>query len=76
MVDIPPFDYEDLLTSDKYYQRSILFELICEQSGVKKSFTENWKDVYDNLKDNEYFGVKLSRGREVQGGCCANDHSA
>lgn len=66
MVHIPAFTYEDYLASDKNYRSSIYFELseYIDPYGVKKSFAETWKDIYENLKDNEYFGVKLKRGRK------------
>jgi hypothetical protein len=70
MVDIPAFEYEEYLSSDANYRSSIYFELseYVDVYGVKQRFAETWKDIYVNLKDNEYFGVKLKRGRKFMEG--------
>jgi hypothetical protein len=70
MVDIPAFEYEEYLSSDANYRSSIYFELseYVDVYGVKQRFAETWKDIYVNLRDHEYFGVKLKRGRKFMEG--------
>ena len=64
MKNIPAFQYEDYLVSDKNYRSALYFELseYVDRTGRRIKFAETWKDVERQLTDDEGFGVKLKRG--------------
>lgn len=67
MVNIPAFKVEDYMTAAKNFISAIHFELSEYHSftGTKNKITKEWKDVAEELKQNEHFGVELRKARGV-----------
>lgn len=67
MENIPAFYEEDYMTSKKNFLSAITFELIQLEyfDGRKDKVTKEWKDVDQELKVWDRFGVQLRRGKDV-----------
>jgi hypothetical protein len=64
MKDIPAFITEDDMTAPKNFLSAINFELVDYTSpygGGKKKFTQEWKDVDYQLRNDANFGSQLKR---------------
>ena len=64
MNDIPAFIIEDHMTSQKNFLSAINFELyeyIDQSSGATHQLTKEWKDVDNELKNYQYFGLQLKK---------------
>lgn len=67
MTDIPAFLEEDFMTASHNYISSINFELseIKYFDGRVDKITAEWKDVEDELRREQRFGVQLKRGKDL-----------
>jgi hypothetical protein len=63
--NVPAFIEEEHMLSSKNYISSIHFELseYHSFSGTKEKITKEWKDVAEELKQNEYFGGELRKAK-------------
>lgn len=63
MKDIPALIEEDYMTAASNFRSAIKFELsdYIMPTGVKKSFTKEWKDVDRELMDDKSFGGQLKK---------------
>jgi len=64
MADIPAFAEEDYMTSSKNFLAAIYFELedfTSPYTGLKTRVTKDWKDIDQQLKINDDFGVQLKK---------------
>ncbi len=64
MTDIPAFETEEYMTAPKNYMSAINFELsefVNLRTGEHKKITKDWKDVDNDLKNQEYFGSQIKR---------------
>ena len=67
MKNIPAFVKEDFMTSPKNFMSYVHFELaevISFKGGVNK-ITKTWKDVENELRNENRFGKQLKRGKEA-----------
>lgn len=69
MNDIPAFIEEEYLTTSKNYLSSINFELseVKYFTGGSDKITKEWKDVEEELRREQRFGLQLKRGKEIVG---------
>ncbi len=69
MNDIPAFIEEEYLTASKNYLSSINFELseVKYFTGGSDKITKEWKDVEEELRREQRFGLQLKRGKEIVG---------
>ncbi|HEX5170133.1 MAG TPA: DUF3857 domain-containing protein [Cyclobacteriaceae bacterium] len=69
MENIPAFIEEEYTTTSKNYLSSINFELseVKYFSGVIDKITKEWKDVEEELRKEQRFGLQLKRGKEIVG---------
>lgn len=67
MEDIPAFHDEEFMTTRKNYLSAINFELseVKHFSGVVDKVTKEWKDVEEELRKNQSFGIQLKRGKDI-----------
>jgi hypothetical protein len=67
MKNIPAFVEEEYMTASKNYISAIRFELseFHSFSGVRDNITKDWKDVAEELKQNESFGGQLRKAKGV-----------
>ncbi|PJJ84866.1 DUF3857 domain-containing protein [Mucilaginibacter auburnensis] len=64
MKDIPAFIEEDYMTAPKNFISAIYFELYEYSNpydGVKTRLAKEWKDVDNQLKRDEYFGLQIKK---------------
>ncbi len=69
MENIPAFAEEEFMTTSKNYIASINFELseIKYFTGAVDKITKEWKDVEEELRREQRFGLQLKRGKEILG---------
>jgi hypothetical protein len=69
MRDIPAFVEEEYMTTSRNYVSSINFELseIKFFDGRVDKITREWKDVEEELRREQRFGLQLKRGKEIVG---------
>ncbi|MEZ4947704.1 MAG: DUF3857 domain-containing protein [Cyclobacteriaceae bacterium] len=67
MTNIPAFIEEEYATANSNFIAAINFELteIRYFDGRVDKVTEEWKDVDDELKRDQKFGVQLKRGKDI-----------
>jgi hypothetical protein len=67
MADIPAFVEEEYMTAKSNYVSCLNFELaeLLQFDGRKDKFTKEWKDVDDELRLDNGFGVQIKRGKGV-----------
>ena len=67
MKNVAAFVEEDYMTAKSNFLSSIHFELSEYQSfnGAKTKITKEWKDVAQELKQNDHFGVQLRKAKGV-----------
>ncbi|HEV8513855.1 MAG TPA: hypothetical protein VGQ59_11290 [Cyclobacteriaceae bacterium] len=67
MENIPAFQEERYMTAKSSFLSAIYFELseVLRADGSKIKYAEEWKDVDQKLKENEYFGVKIRKARKL-----------
>jgi hypothetical protein len=67
MKDIPAFIEEEYMTARKNFLSAISFELqeIQYFSGAKDKVTKDWKDAEQELRQSEFFGLQIKRGRDI-----------
>lgn len=70
MKDIPAFVEEDYMTASSNFISSINFELseIRYFDGRVDKITKEWKDVEQELKAENKFGVQIKRGKDIVDG--------
>ncbi|WDF53716.1 transglutaminase domain-containing protein [Mucilaginibacter sp. KACC 22063] len=64
MADIPAFVEEEYMTARKNFISAINFELtdyMNLSTGVKVKVAQEWRDIDNSLKTNEYFGSQIKR---------------
>ena len=67
MKNIPAFVKEDFMTATKNFISYLHFELseIKHFNGVVDKITKTWKDVENELRNDNSFGKQLKRGKET-----------
>lgn len=67
MKNIPSFIEEDYMTARKNFIAAIRFELVQVDhfDGRKDKITLEWKDADKELRQSDYFGLQLKRGKDV-----------
>ena len=67
MKDVPAFVEEDYMTAASNFISSIHFELSEYHyfDGRKDKITKEWKDVEEELRTSNRFGVQLKRGKDI-----------
>ncbi len=67
MENIPAFRPEKFMTAKSNFLSAIYFELsdIVHANGVKEKYSEEWADVDQKLKENEYFGGKIRKAKKM-----------
>lgn len=67
MENIPAFVEEDYMTATSNFLAAMYFELmeIKYFDGRTKKFSEEWKDVEEQLRRDPKFGVQLKRGGDI-----------
>ena len=67
MKNIPAFVTEDYMTASSNFISSIRFELteIVRLNGAVDKYTRTWKDVSNELRNDDRFGKQLKRGSET-----------
>jgi hypothetical protein len=67
MKDVPAFLEEAYMTAPSNYMAAIRFELSDLQffDGTKRKITKEWRDVADELRRSEDFGLQLRRGKDI-----------
>ncbi len=68
--DVPAFVEEEYMTASSNFISSINFELseIRYFDGRKNKITKEWKDVEQELKADNKFGIQLKRGKDIVDG--------
>ncbi len=69
MENVPAFKEEMYMTSKRNFLSSIHYELskIIESGGATTNYAENWKNVDQKLKENDYFGAKIKKAKRLMG---------
>jgi len=67
MTDIPAFKEEEYMTAKSNLLSEINFELseVKYFDGRTDKITKEWKDVEDELRKDEKFGLQLKRGKDI-----------
>ncbi len=67
MENLPAFKEEKYMTAKRNFLSAIHFELsqIIESTGAKTNYAEEWKDVDQKLKVNDYFGLKIKKAKKL-----------
>ncbi len=67
MENLPAFKEEKYMTAKRNFLSAIHFELsqIIEPGGAKTNYSEEWKDVDQKLKVNDYFGLKIKKAKKL-----------
>ena len=67
MKNIPAFVREDFMTAPSNFISSVQFELsqVTTFSGSVNKITKTWKDVENELRNDDRFGKQLKRGKET-----------
>jgi hypothetical protein len=67
MKDIPAFKEEEYMTAKSNFLSMINFELSEIQyfDGRKNKITKEWKDVEEELRRDEKFGLQIKRGKDI-----------
>lgn len=67
MENVPAFHEESFMTAKSNFLSAIYFELseVIRSNGAKIKYAEEWKDVDQKLKENEYFGIKIKKARKL-----------
>ena len=65
MKNIPAFIKEDFMTAPSNFISSIQFELseVTNFSGITNNITKTWKDVENELRNDNRFGKQLKQGK-------------
>ncbi|MGV3508210.1 MAG: DUF3857 domain-containing protein [Sphingobacteriaceae bacterium] len=63
MADIPAFIEEDYMTAASNFKSAMYFELseYVDIRGGKHKLSKEWKDIEQDLKKEEYFGLQLKK---------------
>jgi hypothetical protein len=67
MNNVPAFHEEEYMTARSNFVSAVYFELatIHYYDGSLKRFTQEWKDVDNELRKREDFGAQIRKGRDV-----------
>lgn len=67
MKDVPAFIEEDYMTAASNFIAAITFELSEYHyfDGRKDKITKEWKDVEQELRSSDRFGLQLKRGKDI-----------
>lgn len=67
MENVTAFNEENYMTAKRNFLSAIYFELsqIIKPGGAKINYSEEWKDVDQKLKANEFFGLKIKKARKL-----------
>ena len=67
MENVPAFREESFMTAKSNFLSAIYFELseVIRSNGAKITYAEEWKNVDQKLKENEYFGTKIKKARKM-----------
>lgn len=67
MENIPAFYEEEYMTSKYNFLSAVNFELLQIEhfDGRKDRITKEWKDVEQELRTSEHFGLQLKRGKDI-----------
>jgi hypothetical protein len=73
MKNVPAFVEEEYMTARRNFLSAISFELMEVQyfNGRRDKVTKDWKDAEQELRQSEYFGLQIKRGKDI-----VDDHVA